>query len=187
MKTIKPSSEYGAHWGLTDLYAEDAANLKQALKSGEDFVFDYGCKKETHYCTVRRTDGILKVSARAYIDEIDDITDAVMWEAFGGNDYADSGYGAIAKYHDLDPAENESRILDILEECSEWFVDIYQECFDSEVVMDDCRDFDAVMDVIAGLEEEVANAAHQCYEDMVECAKESISAIAEQDNMHRYV
>lgn len=185
MKTIEPSNAYGAHWHLTDLYDEDAANLRQAVESGDDFEFDYGCKKEIRYATICRDGGSLSVSCRCYIDELEDITDTVMWRALGGNDYAGSGFGAVAKYHDLDPTKDEDKIIEILEECEGWFWDIYQECFTATADLNDCRDYDHVISIIDGLEEEVEAAAEQCYRDMVECAKESISAIAEQHAYRR--
>ena len=187
MKTIEQSSAYGAHWGLTDLYDEEAKNLRVAVESGEDFEFDYGCKKEIRYANITREGGDLTVTCRAYIDELPELTDTVIWRAFGGNDYADSGYHAIAKYHDLDLTKDETKIMEIMEECEGWLDDIYQECHESMVNLGDCRNYDEVITTIDGLEEEVENAAQQNYWDMIECAKESISAIAERDNMHRYV
>ena len=109
MKTIEQSSAYGAHWGLTDLYDEEAKNLRVAVESGEDFEFDYGCKKEIRYANITREGGDLTVTCRAYIDELPELTDTVIWRAFGGNDYADSGYHAIAKYHDLDLTKTKPR------------------------------------------------------------------------------
>lgn len=180
MKTIKSSSAYGSRWGLTDLYDEDAKNLREAVESGEDFVFDYGCKKEIRRCEVKRINGELSIWCEAELDELTPITDTVMWEAMGENAYAGSGYEAIAKYHDLDPRKDKDKIMAIMEECEGWFDDIYKECHESTVDLGDCRNYEEVITIIAGLEEDVENASKQCYEDMVECAKESISAIAEQ-------
>lgn len=187
MKVIKLTGSYGAHWGLTDLYPEYEEQLRAAIESGEDFVFSYGCKKEIHQAEIKRANGELTVWCEAAIDELGSLTDTVMWEAMGENAYAGSGYEAIAKYHDLDPSKDRERICEILDECQSWFEGIYQEYFESSVSGEGTRSFEEVMDLVAGCEEEADNAAKQCYEDLIECAKESIAAIAEQANMHRYV
>lgn len=187
MKIIKPSSAYGAHWGLTDLYDEDAKNLREAVESGEDFVFEYGCKKEIRRAEIKRVNGELTVWCESELDELGSITDTIMWEAMGGNAYAGSGYSAVAKYHDLDPNKDEDKVMQIMEECEGWFEDIYEECHEHTVDLGICLDYDQVVAAIDDAENEAEAAAQKCYGDMIECAKESISAIAEQANMHRYV
>lgn len=81
-KTELCSGIYSAHWGLTDLYPEAEAKLRELINSGEDFCAEWGCKKEIRYADVTRAYGKLEVGATCVMDDLDDdalISDA-LWE-----------------------------------------------------------------------------------------------------------
>lgn len=176
---------YGCSCCLVDLYEPEANRLKTSLLADADFVFKYSCKEELRYCEILRFGKRITIKVEAVLDDLQEAADAVLLEALGGKDYALNGYDAIAKYHDLDPNNDESVIFDILNECEGWFSGIYTKYHEAMVEIDDC-DFDALLDMVSRLEQEVVKSAHTCYVDMLDCAKESIAASEEQGSAFRF-
>lgn len=110
------SGDYGAHWGLTDLYPGFAATLRGQLESCKPFELSWGAKKAIRYATVKceRPAGDVCIEVRAYMDDGEELLDTMIWEAFGGNEFAESGTAALARAQ-KDPDSREA-LLDLLGE-----------------------------------------------------------------------
>jgi hypothetical protein len=161
---------YGSHCGLTDLYPEHEAALREVLESGEDFKASWGAKKEIHYATVTREFGKIQVLCRADIDEIEDLADTCLWVAAGGNEVCDSGYDFILKHHNLDrhdPKDLEAADQ-IMEGVVSWIEDIYQESFYAEAALPSAATFEQVMSAVDSCGDTADSRANEAYEAMVE-------------------
>lgn len=81
---------YSSKWGLTDLYPESEAKLREILESGEDFCTNWeGCKKEIRYARYVRAGGIITVQVSAHMDDLwesDDLIYDALWEEFKSED-----------------------------------------------------------------------------------------------------
>ena len=91
-----------AHWGLTDFYPQHLEALEKALNDAEPFDTGwYSTKKECQTARVSCLEDPEKVSIQVScgMDSISDLVDSAIWEAYGGNDYAPSGYDAMKKHY----------------------------------------------------------------------------------------
>ncbi len=77
--------EYSSRHGLTDLYPESEAKLREALVSGEDFTTGWtGCKKESRYVKYTREGDKITIALSAHMDalwEADDLIYDALWAA----------------------------------------------------------------------------------------------------------
>ena len=163
---------YSAQWGLSDFYEEDEMLLRGIWNTeGQNFVADWGCKKEIHHCHVERVNGQTTIIAKAFIDDLEDITDTVLWQAYGGNQKCDGGYDAVCRIHKLDPDEDEFQVLDLMEEVQGWFEDIYSEAHESEASIGPEATWDDLISMIDECESFAAKKAEECYQLMIEIAK----------------
>lgn len=173
---------YGAHWGLTDLYAEHEEELRKALASSKDFLAKWGCKKEIRYASVQRIDGNIFVTCYDHIDELPDITDTVLWEVGGRNEKCESGYDFVCKYHNLDPEKDFQKATDIMEECEGWFEDVYRERFSASRKLPGTATYDTVIEAVDSAENEADDKSRDCFLAMVDIAREHINAAKERSN-----
>ena len=77
--------EYSSKYGLTDLYPESEAKLREALASGEDFTTDWtGCRKEIRYVKYTREGEHITIEVSAHMDDLweaDDLIYDALWTA----------------------------------------------------------------------------------------------------------
>jgi hypothetical protein len=183
MENIIDGHSYGSTWGITCFYEDVETKFRAVFESGEDFYAAWGAKKEIVYAEVERGKDELWVVVRTSIDELPELVDTAVWRAFGGNDYADSGFDAICKSHDLDPKKDEARALEILEEIQTQLEDVYQETFALSRRLPRTTTFDEMVDDLSELEDAVNKESGACYVAMVEYIEEWWSAIHEQADM----
>lgn len=169
---------YCAHWSLAGMYDDAMGQLMEAIDSGENFTANWGCKKEIHYATITRIDGKMFISCVAFIDELPDLVDTMIWRAVGGNDVCDSGYDWVCKHHDLDPEKDADKAQEIMEEIEGWIVDQYSEDYEAHTSAMN-PDYDEVMKMVDKCEDEAAEKAEKAYQDMVETIRDCMDAYAE--------
>ena len=74
-----PSSYYAAKWGLTDLYPEDEAILRNAIDNRKTFDTGWvGCKKEIRYFRLISDGKVITIQTSAEMDDFDDLIYDVM-------------------------------------------------------------------------------------------------------------
>lgn len=79
------TGEFASCWSLADFYPEAEQNLKELIASGEDFVTNFGCKKEIRYCTYTRHGDVLSICLTAQMDDLwesDDLIYDAIWQAY---------------------------------------------------------------------------------------------------------
>lgn len=76
-----PSNAYGCKWGLTDLYPEDEAILRDAIDSRKKFDTGWiGCKKEIRSFRIISDGNVITIQAAAEMDEFEDLVYDAMDE-----------------------------------------------------------------------------------------------------------
>lgn len=79
------SGAYSSNYGLTDLYPESEAKLREAIASGEDFTTEWaGCKQEIRYAKYTREGDCITVEVSAHMDDLwdsDDLIYDALWTA----------------------------------------------------------------------------------------------------------
>lgn len=184
MKNILENHAYGSTWGITCFYDDCEALLRQALDSGEDFLAEWGAKKEITFATVERGAGITYVEVRTGLDDLPDLVDTAVWRAFGGNDFSTSGFDAICKLHNLDPEKDGEKATTILEEIEDGVQDIYQEYFGGSVDLPRNASFDEIVEALERLESKAERDGHVCYDDIVDYIREWWDAVHEEADMN---
>lgn len=179
MNEIEIGHEYGAKWGLTDFYDDVEPVIKEVVTSGKNFRFSYGCKKEIRYCTIQRDRGSIEVTVSCSIDELPDLTDTLVWDAAGKNDFSVGGYDAAGKILGLDTSDdtNEEVVYSFLEEVQDQLMDygLYQETFTAYRDLGTTKSWRAVVEAISELEDVVDQESQDAYAAMLECVRTMIA------------
>lgn len=69
-----PSNAYAAKWGLTDLYPEDEAILRDAIDNRKTFDTGWvGCKKEIRYFRMISDGKVITIQTSAEMDDFEDL------------------------------------------------------------------------------------------------------------------
>ena len=139
---------YTSHCGLTDLYPEAEAKLRELLASGEDFATaPCGSKKELLSARYGREDGHVFVEVSQWIDALwegDDLIYDAMWEVF----------------HDEETELPESVIDRIRETC---IYDV-EDCVTEQELLPADASYDDVMAAVLRLEDETEEELNDGYE-----------------------
>lgn len=169
---------YASKWALSDFYEEDEKLLRSIwVTEGQNFVADWGCKKEIHYCHVERVDGKTTIIAKAFIDELPEIADTCLWVAYGGNDKCSSGWDALCKIHGLDPEKDDEKLWVLFEDLEDRMNGYYSEEHEAEETLEpgaSWEDFIAAIDRAEGV---AMREAGECYQQLVEVARLVITEV----------
>ena len=186
MKNILAGHVYGSTWGITCFYDDCEEIFRKAVDSGEDFYAEWGAKKECVRAEVERTEDTVKVKVEVSIDELSELMDTAVWRAFGGNDFAGSGFDAICKLHDLDRANDKDfeRAMEILEELEDGVRDMYMEHFAVYETLPLNATFEQIVNILNKLEDEMQAESQRCYDDIVEYIRVWWDAIQEESDMN---
>lgn len=112
--------EYAAKWSISDFYDENAAQLQEAIASGNAFNTGwFGAKKEIEYGLIQRDfpGDVIRVHVRCSMDSDLELVDTAFWKAFGGGDTCTCGRDALAKLGITDDYAAEAIMLDIADVC----------------------------------------------------------------------
>lgn len=166
--------EYEAHWSLSDLYPKNEEVLRKAWDTpGLDFKANLSCKKEVHYATIERVDGITTITATDCVDDLEDLIDTCIWEACGGNGWCSNGWDAICKLFDLDPGDGEDydEICKRLDEVCVNQADNYEEYHRATVILPSSATWDELIDALDTAESKADQQADDFYRGLVESVK----------------
>lgn len=163
---------YAAKWALSDFYEEDEKLLRSIwVTEGQSFVADWGCKKEINYCHVERINGKTTIIAKAFIDELPEIADTCLWQAFGGNDKCESGWDGLAKIHGLDCDKDHDRLCSLFEELEERLSSYYSEEHESVESLESEATWEDFINAIDKAESTAMREAEECYQQLVEVCR----------------
>lgn len=101
-------------YGVTNMDEPAREELARALATNRDFDTDYFTdRKEPYAWRIYRDDGVLGLEATVSMSEPDDLIDTAVWEAYGKDKYAGSGYEAAMRKWKFteEQAENWMRAL----------------------------------------------------------------------------
>jgi len=109
-----------AHRGITDFYARHLAALKKAFRAKANFDTGwYAVKHEIESGRISRTGALLHLEVSRSMDDGRDLVDTLIWEAAGGNAFADSGWDALDKAGFTTDETKESFMDDLLSELTD--------------------------------------------------------------------
>lgn len=173
--------DYGSSWGITDLYEEHEKKLRETLSTGQDFIASWGAKKEIYYASVIRKGSQIGVSFRSSIDEIEDLTDTLIWEVVGGNAVCDSGFDWVCKRYGLNPEDEGDSVKasEIMEEAQEWIMDLYQGDYAASDSLPSDATYERIMELLDELSGIADNERETNYATMLEAVKIGINSSAD--------
>ena len=90
---------YGSHWGITDLYEQHEARLRQSIESGDNFEARWGSKKEIITAKLSVQGNIASITVTVEQDSTPHLIDTAIWDVYGKNEFAPSGIAAVRKRH----------------------------------------------------------------------------------------
>lgn len=163
---------YEAHWYLSDLYPENEEILRKAWDTpGLNFRAQLSCKKEIHYATVERVEGVTTIRATSCLDDLEDLVDTCIWQACGGNDYSGGGWDAIGKIFDLDPDADHDEIYKRLDEVCVSQAEDYTGETQAEVVLPAGATWDEFIKALDTAEYKADTQADAYFKDLIESVK----------------
>lgn len=147
--------DYSSKYGLTDLYPESEAKLREALASGEDFTTGWtGCRKEARYVRYTREGDHITIEVSAEMDD--------LWES------ADLIYDALCTACHVEEKLSED-IIDSIREAALGVIDDHTEV---SVVLPASATFEEIMDATAKAENEAEQNNQKMYDRLCEIVKD---------------
>jgi hypothetical protein len=147
--------DYSSKYGLTDLYPESEAKLREALASGEDFTTGWtGCRKEARYVRYTREGDHITIEVSSEMDD--------LWES------ADLIYDALCTACHVEEDLPED-IIDSIREAALGEIDDHTEV---SVVLPASATFEEIMDATAKAENEAEQNNQKMYDRLCEIVKD---------------
>ncbi len=175
------------HGDISDFYPRYLAALKLAIDTAEPFDTGwYGCKKEIQTARISCLQDPEKVEIQVScgMDNTNDLIDTAIWEAFGKNDYAGSGYEAMRKRYPGATDAQIERAIERIQDRTHGDITMGDDNYaKSEKVIEIGSPEEAMEAIMATLQELAASSTRelkQRYQSLVNIIRDSMDNLMEE-------